>query len=389
MPPKSAAKIGNGDYAPLSLIQAAWVSLRLFITGIKDGVSVWKAIPLLFSCPGALKMFVLILIANTAFWSSMYALNQLVIGPVFNIAAVDGWVSVLQSNKLPTLLIQIGWLVPLLRLGQTQAPIWSEELADHIYRYKKHLHEEVLPKHTTDSTYAVLVWLFALIQVTIWPMLGQRVEETANSYGFNQLGRVISSALWMLGFLIQCCIYAQYSFETAWQSWGVGPEEKYKCLERRWEYFVGFGLPYAFNARYATFFSGYAIYLAISPLVLMTACVSDPNATYISSDLSYTSSVPEYNDEKKQRNLNLLLSAKAHAPHDSIVNKSEPRLLKSFPFYYLANIITVTVLRLFQTREAASDVKPSNDGIREESISPQGKGSRGRSRSRSKKGKSD
>ena len=371
---------------PVSML----LSLRLLFTGLADTLSVWKSFPFFLRCPGVTKNSVLILLANASLFSSLYAIVHMVVTPVTAYLDANAVTNVLQAQGLLWLLLPMLWLLPLLLFSVGQGNVWYGDLADSVYRYRHQLHpEEELKKEGSDGTYALLVWLVTLIEINTLPSaLGERLVAAATPYGLVQYAEYYAEALWLLGALAHCVVFAQYSFEIAWLSSGVGADERYKALERRWEYFVGFGLPYVVVARCAAFFPGYAFYMATYPVALTLACASNPNTAYAASDL-LEASPDEYPDKKTQNNLHLLLATGPHRPDSSskqVRGSSYPRLLRSLNFYDPARLLAALLLGLLGgagKKGAVAEGKASSEGEKEKVDRTAGTGDR-RSRSRSR-----
>jgi len=368
-----------------------FLSARLLVAGLVDTLSVWRSLHFFQRCPGVAKNAVLILLANASLFSSLNAIVHMVVTPVSAYMEANAVTSVAQAKELLPLLTPMLGLLPLLLFSVAQGNAWYGDLADCVHRYRHKLHPEAeLEKVTSDGTYALLVWLFTLVGVNLVPSaLGQRLVDAATPYGLTHYAEYYAEALWLLGALAHCCIFAQYSFEIAWLSRGVGAEERFKALERRWEYFVGFGLPYVAVARCAPFFPGYAFYMVTYPVALTLACSSNPNRAYAASDELEAATTDEYADKKTQDNLHLLLATGPHRADGSATReKAVPRLLRSVNFYDPARLLALLLLgQLGSTQQEAAAASKVQEVREEEKESPRARDTgdrRRRSRSGSK-----
>mmetsp|Transcript_43873 Transcript_43873/g.68661 ORF Transcript_43873/g.68661 Transcript_43873/m.68661 type:complete len:128 (+) Transcript_43873:56-439(+) len=75
------------------------------------------------------------------------------------------------------------------------------------------------------------------------------------------------SCSWMTSF---------YAFEYVWAYIGWDLKTRIQFFENRWAYFAGFGAPLTAMTYSLSFFSNFALYSALFPLVIMLAAAAQP-----------------------------------------------------------------------------------------------------------------
>jgi len=292
----------------------------------------------LYNCKSALYTTVTIMSANAVF---CYCLQQLStsLGEIYEhvIAPMDYTYLLTSVSPQKYLILTMNFIGVF--YGFTRGNAWSQELADNLWRNNNKKSDQ--KKVSGDGLYAFLVWIVSMITVTVMDgalpnyLNAQLVPMLARFHTFiypnaPELVGVefyITNICHAWAITVQCGIYSLYPFELNWISSGKSAEERCNIIEKRWEYFLGFGLPFVIGARMMGFFEYYAAFLLTFPFVIAYASDADYEAGYnTKSSRIYT----ELEVFKRAQNITLgifnIFGMKLNAKLESVATKKATKV---------------------------------------------------------------
>ena len=229
---------------------------------------------------------------------------------------------VLQNSKfLMKVLYHLFWVAPVFVLCYASQKGFYQELADSMHRHHSKMKRGTkLTKTVGDNLYSTLVWILTLVwckvlsdvlpfvlkhaqqkwvnisipiivQLALW-LVGQAgggaVAEDIVTYLPNFLEKIVVESFdWIsyigngISIIITCSVFSWYAFDLRWISYGVGAEQRFRQIETKWEYFLGFGTPYVLLAMHTSGRNFYTLYLALFPFCLIMAGNSDYSSPYM------------------------------------------------------------------------------------------------------------
>ncbi len=184
------------------------------------------------------------------------------------------------------------WVIPIWVICYLSSSVWYQQIANEIYKFKSRTGKTPdITKAVANATYALLVWLFAFIEIQLFtnilPLLFNQLNSLVSSYytnfhHFSIVFRIflmiiqnISHLFSAFGFVLLCIVYGWYGFDYHWISDGTEPDKRFKIVEDHWLYFFGFGLPYGIIVKITSFFVGYGLYLGLFPFCIILGCLND------------------------------------------------------------------------------------------------------------------
>ena len=144
------------------------------------------------------------------------------ISPMIGFLSGSLGVSSIVSESIASTLYHANWIVPICLLTYVSSIAWYQELADLIFKEAKGLSkDQPVTKTITNSTYGMVLWFVAFMQVqlltSILPMLIDIIisvffYNSATAYSL----QFASLCLQFLGTLMNCCMYGWYGFDPYW-----------------------------------------------------------------------------------------------------------------------------------------------------------------------------
>eukprot|EP01038_Epipyxis_sp_PR26KG_P007875 gene7875-10690_t len=300
---------------------------NIFMIGLLDSLSIHRTLPILVNNGQIAKLTFLILGANTFLLLGSIFVFHRGINPIFDLinsppqdevlasittAAIDQLDGTSQSSsvKMLWILYQSFWLYPICILCYVCSMFWYQDLADLVHKHlMRDPNKTPLAKSVGGAMYGTLVWLFLFIQVQLLtvasPILFNHAisildiffrglqADDVNSYVINAVGKYgglyilqfFALVTQLFGLTMMSLLYGWYGFDPEWISSGMGPDQRFRILEKHWAYFVGFGFPYVVLMKTTSFFVGYGSFLALFPFCIMLGSISctsvDINGTQI------------------------------------------------------------------------------------------------------------
>lgn len=310
----------------LSLVET---SLKLFIYGLSDSLSLYRTIPTLVNNHEALLLTVQILGANGLLILGSVFLFQRGILPMVDVlgGAIFDWYDQSHYNSLLWLLYQSLWLVPICGLCYACSTVWYQSLADAIC--KKSNKKQDKKKDTSGSglksieyaAYATISWLFVFVQVQLLTnyipnsfagaefvinKVFAQSEATAKTFLVSQAATLLLhlSFLWLFrilryvalaaGLTLMSALYAWYAFDPKWISDEVAPDERFAIMEQHLPYFLGFGLPFVLLNKMTSFFVGFGGFMMIFPFCIILGTVTDYTKPFRALGLAPSSTVVKF-----------------------------------------------------------------------------------------------
>lgn len=302
--------------------------------GFIDAISIHRVLPLLVNNTASLLVVLKIMGANIALILGSEFLFHKGITPLLDRFSTE----VLelkdhsQYQSITYLIFQMLWLVPICVLCYICCLTWYQELADSVHKYQQEqenlerlkqlekvgteakgkLEKDNAPTSNPDalssvqnSIYALLVWVFAFVQVQILTALipglinlaiylvsalfNPNHGSTDSTAGigistvfsihnafytiFFTILSLLKQGSTTIGLLFMAVLYGWYSFDPKWISEGKSPMERFSCIETYFFYFLGFGAPFVLLNRLTSFFIGFGGFLTVFPFCIILGSV--------------------------------------------------------------------------------------------------------------------
>ncbi|KAJ1967012.1 hypothetical protein IWQ62_002114 [Dispira parvispora] len=154
------------------------------------------------------------------------------------------------------------WLYPLYCLSFLLNAIWYQEIADRVYTMRggeptrNPLTYSTMLRNVASEIYRILLFF----TYVVW---------TSLIYLVPVIGPAIS-------FILCCWLYAFYSFEYQWINKNWSFEKRLDYLERRWAYFMGFGLPCTLCTFFSSQFISAGVFAFLFPMYIIMANIARP-----------------------------------------------------------------------------------------------------------------
>jgi uncharacterized membrane protein YgcG len=159
------------------------------------------------------------------------------------------------------------------------------------------IHHQVPAEANYSDMMNMVSTLMCVFIVNVIPILLDVVGDIMETYVGILLPATRSLALTvvrkyflLVGIFCQCMLYSWVAYNFHWITTGVSPGRRFEVVERRWEYFMGFGLPVTLAMRMVGYFPlSYGLYLAFQPFMITASNTIDYHSSY-----KYLASVAEF-----------------------------------------------------------------------------------------------
>jgi len=152
------------------------------------------------------------------------------------------------------------WVIPIYILSVVLNVQWSQEIGNGAYDfYTKRKRPKIV--NTLSHTIA---------QTIYW----QIIFGVFNALNFLcKFAPIIGPPFY---FLSLCWLNAVYCFDYKWSNRGMELRERIACCEKRWLYFIGFGLPVTLATFFFEYFISYSLISLLFPLFIPIAMYGSP-----------------------------------------------------------------------------------------------------------------
>ena len=294
-------------------LQDLVTSTYLVVGGIKDALYIWKQIPWVLSNPRTTSCTTWIFLGSIGVCLALWLLLDKVIEPMgvfinvllkWNqedaVREIEGISVIALTWKA---LLNLALLLPILSVCNKAISKWYQKLSDLVFIDVKHLDTDALVKTRSkqDVRYCDTMSLVCAIYTNLIATALPQAVDYAESLSTKTLGillpRTVHFAFYLLrkymmvkGITYQCLYYSWLAANFHWITAGVGPGTRFDIVERRWEYFLGFGLPVVLLMRAFTWVPlSFGVYFLLMPFMVITV-----NTTEYSRDYKYLAATVEY-----------------------------------------------------------------------------------------------
>lgn len=292
-------------------LQDAVTSVYLMVGGVRDGVCVWKQVPWIISDSRVSSIFTWILMASLGMVLALWLLLDKVVDPLTSCMPDILSAYVMGSKDRDEVDLEMSWkalmnlalLMPVLSICSKATNKWYQKLSDCVFIAAKKLDADriVTPQTPGDTNYCDTMSLVSTIYTNIIVALLPLIIDMIDYVLTKTLGLVLPRTMHLLidlarkfitymGLFYQCLLYGWLPYNFHWITAGVGPGTRFDIVERRWEYFVGFGLPVVLCMRALTWMPlSFGAYFLFMPFMVVAS-----NTTEYSRGYKYLAAKVEY-----------------------------------------------------------------------------------------------
>lgn len=237
-------------------------AIKVFTSGLFDAIAMHRILaPFDYDLVLLLSM---IIASNTCSWFGM----------IFGVSELlEAWGKESLSFSLVgwPLLWSLLWLCSYLFSTQLYPRI-----GDVIFRQEYKIpSDKPIQKRQGEAQMGLVLWLFFFIQ-SILLLKGPHVLPGV-------FGEHILALSTVCGHLVNCILYSWYAADPYWISSNLGLDDRVALLEKRWLYFLGFGLPFTLSAATLPFKYNLAVFQLFFPLSIVLAAKADSEKPYQSA----------------------------------------------------------------------------------------------------------
>jgi hypothetical protein len=185
------------------------------------------------------------------------------------------------------------WVVPIFLICYLLSNVWYQELANLVFKNLRNLNSQSgIVTSFAETVYALVVWFFIFIQIQLYvnviPTALDWLLRLIASKDVYIVTLTVGNAIYLVrnavliwGLIDMALVYAWYCFDNFWISSNIKPDTRFENIHIHWIYFLGFGSPYILlMTSIKSYFTRYALFLAIYPFSLLLGSVSDFKRPY-------------------------------------------------------------------------------------------------------------
>ena len=292
-------------------IQDFVTSVYLMVGGFKDGLCIWRQVPWIMSNRRIASIFTWICMASVGMCLALWLMLDKVVDPITSCAPDIFGAYVTGSKTKDEIELEELWkalkslalLIPVLAVCSKATNRWYQKLSDCIFVEVKKLDADVLvkPQAKGETNYCDTMSLISTVYTNILVGLVPLVIDLVEHGLTNTLGLVMPRTVHLLidllrkyatytGLLYQSMLYSWLPYNFHWITAGLGAGTRFDVVERRWEYFLGFGLPVVLFMRAFTWMPlSFGVYFLFMPFMVVAS-----NTTEYSRGYKYLAAKVEY-----------------------------------------------------------------------------------------------